>query len=206
MQLQHATGDMDGDVLEGDFKGARLSALSVEQLLKLARERGVRTMAAEWVQGMVKPSRLPDADLIESILQMFERRSVDTFAAQLQALIRRPDASDVLRALRVPTLIACGRDDAWSPVSQHEAMQRLAGRTRHSILFTFAPRTPILAVMHGMGRLFPRSDRSPSLTPVSEPVLRRGLQQGLGALGWSEGSTQRIKSGFYTSQAWEWHA
>jgi pimeloyl-ACP methyl ester carboxylesterase len=32
----------------------------------------------------------------------------------------------VLRALRVPTLIACGRDDAWSPVSQHQAMQRLA--------------------------------------------------------------------------------
>jgi hypothetical protein len=29
---------MDGDVLEGDFKGARLSTLSVEQLLKLARE------------------------------------------------------------------------------------------------------------------------------------------------------------------------
>jgi hypothetical protein len=38
MQLQHATGDMDGEVLEGDFKGARLSTLSVEQLLKLARE------------------------------------------------------------------------------------------------------------------------------------------------------------------------
>jgi len=64
-------------------------------------------------------------------LQMFERRTVDTFAAQLQALIRRPDASDVLRSLRVPTLIACGRDDAWSPVSQHEAMQRLA---RHAML------------------------------------------------------------------------
>lgn len=38
MQLQHTTGDMDGEVLEGDFKGARLSTLSVEQLLKLARE------------------------------------------------------------------------------------------------------------------------------------------------------------------------
>lgn len=38
MNLQHATGDMDGEVLEGDFKGARLSALSIEQLLKLARE------------------------------------------------------------------------------------------------------------------------------------------------------------------------
>jgi magnesium-protoporphyrin O-methyltransferase len=87
-----------------------------------------------------------------------------------------------------------------------EAMQRLAARTRGSILFTFAPRTPALALMHGVGRLFPRSDRSPSLTPVSEPVLRQGLIQGLGPLGWQEGRTQRIKSGFYTSQAWEWHA
>jgi magnesium-protoporphyrin O-methyltransferase len=87
-----------------------------------------------------------------------------------------------------------------------EAMQRLAVRTSASILFTFAPRTPALALMHGVGRLFPRSDRSPSLTPVSEPVLRQGLVQGLGSKGWQEGRTQRIKSGFYTSQAWEWHA
>lgn len=87
-----------------------------------------------------------------------------------------------------------------------EAMQRLAVRTRGSILFTFAPRTPALALMHGVGRLFPRSDRSPSLTPVSEPVLRQGLIQGLGPQGWQEGRTQRIKSGFYTSQAWEWRA
>jgi magnesium-protoporphyrin O-methyltransferase len=87
-----------------------------------------------------------------------------------------------------------------------EAMQRLAARTRGSILFTFAPRTPALALMHSVGRLFPRSDRSPSLTPVSEPVLRQGLIQGLGPQGWQEGRTQRIKSGFYTSQAWEWRA
>ncbi len=98
-------------------------------LLQLARERGVRQMAAQWVQGMVQPARLPDTSLIESILQMFERRTAETFAAQLQALIRRPDASDVLPALRVPTLIACGREDGWSPVSQHEAMQRLAPKS-----------------------------------------------------------------------------
>jgi magnesium-protoporphyrin O-methyltransferase len=86
-----------------------------------------------------------------------------------------------------------------------EAMQRLAARTQASILFTFAPRTPALAAMHALGRLFPRGDRSPSLTPVSEPVLRAGLAQGLGPLGWREGRTLRIQSGFYTSQAWEWH-
>ena len=86
-----------------------------------------------------------------------------------------------------------------------EAMQRLGARTQASILFTFAPRTPALAAMHALGRLFPRGERSPSLTPVSEPVLRAGLAQGLGPLGWREGRTLRIHSGFYTSQAWEWH-
>lgn len=95
-------------------------------LLKVAREQGVRAMATQWVQGMVHPARLTDRALIESILQMFERRSADTFAAQLQALIQRPDASDVLRGLRVPTLVACGREDSWSTVPHHEAMQRLA--------------------------------------------------------------------------------
>jgi hypothetical protein len=38
MQLQHATGDMDGEVLEGSFSGRRLSALNMEQLLALAQE------------------------------------------------------------------------------------------------------------------------------------------------------------------------
>ncbi len=85
-----------------------------------------------------------------------------------------------------------------------EALQRLTERTRASVLFTFAPRTPLLAAMHSVGRLFPRGDRSPSLTPVSEPVLRQGLQTGIGPAGWQEGRTQRIASGFYTSQAWEW--
>lgn len=38
MQLQLSTGDMDGDVLEGRFKGARLSTMTVEDLLVLAEE------------------------------------------------------------------------------------------------------------------------------------------------------------------------
>lgn len=38
MQLQLSSGDMDGEVLEGQFKGLRLSAMSMEQLLALANE------------------------------------------------------------------------------------------------------------------------------------------------------------------------
>ena len=84
------------------------------------------------------------------------------------------------------------------------ALERLSLRTRGSLLFTFAPRTPLLAAMHSVGRLFPRSDRSPALTPVAQPRLRQGLAGSIGMGGWREGRSLRVASGFYTSQAWEW--
>ena len=56
------------------------------------------------------------------------------------------------------------------------ALARLAARTSGSILFTFAPRTPPLAVMHAVGRLFPRGDRAPSIVPVAEKHLSQRLR------------------------------
>ena len=100
-----------------------------QALLDTARAQGMRTMAAEWAKGMVHPQRLQDEALMEAILGMCERKTADQFAAQIRALLARPDGSVVLQslqALQVPTLIACGRQDAWAPVAQHEAMHRLA--------------------------------------------------------------------------------
>ena len=91
-------------------------------LLAIAREQGVRAMASEWVKGMVAPHRLSDAPLIDSILAMFERKSADIFERQLRALIQRPDATAVLQAVQVPTLVLCGELDAWSPPAQHQTM------------------------------------------------------------------------------------
>jgi len=91
-------------------------------LLAIARTQGVRTMAAEWVKGMVAPLRLADTALINSILDMFERKSADIFENQLRALIHRPDATAVLQAVQVPTLVLCGELDAWSNPAQHRSM------------------------------------------------------------------------------------
>ena len=94
-------------------------------LLAIAREQGVRAMAAEWARGMVAPQRLSDAALLEDILTMFERKSADIFERQLRALIQRPDATAVLQRVQVPTLVLCGELDAWSPPAQHEVMADL---------------------------------------------------------------------------------
>lgn len=91
-----------------------------QALLDLAQNQGVRAMALAWVQNMVAPSRLGDEALIETIVQMFERKSVDIFQRQIKALLTRPDATEVLRQVRVPTLVMAGEFDAWASPQQHQ--------------------------------------------------------------------------------------
>jgi magnesium-protoporphyrin O-methyltransferase len=78
-----------------------------------------------------------------------------------------------------------------------------AARTRHSIVFTFAPKTPALWLLWVVGRLFPRKDRAPAIEPVSEREIRRLIACAPQLEGWRIGRTQRIASGFYKSQAME---
>jgi magnesium-protoporphyrin O-methyltransferase len=83
------------------------------------------------------------------------------------------------------------------------AVTALAARTRESMLFTFAPRTPSLAAMHAVGRLFPRKDRAPAIEPVGEAALRRLIAAEPALDAWRPARSKRIARGFYTSQALE---
>jgi magnesium-protoporphyrin O-methyltransferase len=79
----------------------------------------------------------------------------------------------------------------------------LAGISRESVKFTFAPRTRLLAMMHAIGRVFPRSDRAPAIEPVVEQRLWNALATENGLATWGRGRNKVISSGFYTSQAFE---
>ncbi len=102
------------------------------------------------------------------------------------------------------------------------ALAGLAHRTEHSLLFTFAPRTPVLAAMHAMGKLFPRGNRSPAIEPVSPRAMLRALTSPPGLLpqekeekkapalcgrglgeDFAPARTYRVATGFYISQALE---
>ena len=80
-------------------------------------------------------------------------------------------------------------------------LERLAERTRGSIVFTFAPQTPLLMAMLGMGRLFPRSDRSPAILPVRDRLLRTLIRTALPSA--EIGRDRRVSASFYTSHAIE---
>lgn len=83
------------------------------------------------------------------------------------------------------------------------ALAALAGRTRRSIVFTFAPRTLVLGAMHAAGKMFPRSDRSPAIHPVSQASLESAIRAHADLRGWTPARTRRVKSGFYISQSME---
>lgn len=83
------------------------------------------------------------------------------------------------------------------------ALGAFAERTKRSIVFTFAPQTPALSLMHATGKLFPRADRAPAIEPVGEAALRRAIVRSPALANWSVHRTERVMSGFYTSQAME---
>jgi magnesium-protoporphyrin O-methyltransferase len=79
----------------------------------------------------------------------------------------------------------------------------LVARTSESIVFTFAPRTPPLALMHAVGRLLPQGNRAPAIEPVAPDALIELLETELTMSAWVTGRTARVGVGFYTSQALE---
>lgn len=81
------------------------------------------------------------------------------------------------------------------------ALAGLGARTRGSVVFTVAPRTPLLMTMWYAGKAFPRADRSPTMIPhapaqLSKTVSDIGVLRDLG----------RVNTGFYISQALEFTA
>lgn len=83
------------------------------------------------------------------------------------------------------------------------ALEALAARTRGSIVFTFAPSNPLLKTMITVGRLFPRKDRAPFIEPIAEARLKTAISASPALAAWQPARTQRVVSGFYTSQALE---
>lgn len=91
----------------------------------------------------------------------------------------------------------------YQPADSVRALSAFAARTRGTLLFTFAPKNAALSLMISVGKLFPRKDRAPFIAPVSEQHLRRLIGENQVMQTMQICRTQKISSGFYTSQAME---
>lgn len=163
--------------------GCGTAALAVE-----AARRGAEVVAIDLSPQLVDVARQRIAELEDGaqLLARIELRSGDMLD---------PALGHFDHIVAMDSLIHYSMDDAL------RLLQAWAPRTRESMAFTFAPRNPMLVAMRSVGSLFPRSNRAPWIEPMAESELRRRIDAALRDAGWQAQRTQRVSSGFYTSQA-----
>lgn len=175
------------DWLPEDLSGRRLldagcgtGALAVE-----AARRGAEVVAI---------------DIAPSLISVARERCPADLAGQI-----RWEAGDMLDPTlgRFDHVVAMDSLIHYRAADIVSALTRVALRTRRSVAFTFAPNTPLLTAMFLGGKIFPRSDRSPAIQPVTRRALGRRLSGTEALDGWAQAREARVNSGFYISQALE---
>ncbi len=91
----------------------------------------------------------------------------------------------------------------YEPADMADMVARLYARTGRGFVFTFAPKTALLTVMHAVGKTFPRADRAPNIVPIAEGdlVARVTAHPEMGPCRVAR--SERIDASFYLSQTME---
>jgi len=192
----------------------------IRATVRAGRDR-MRATLLDWLGADLSGRRLLDAGCGTGALAVeAARRGADVVAVDvaptLISLARERTPSDLGRG-SVLFLVGDMSDDLgrfdhvvamdslihYSPPDVVPLLAGVAGRTSASVLFTYAPRTPALTLMHAVGRLFPRGDRAPAIEPVAAQTLNQLIAAEPGLAGWRIGRSKRVACGFYTSQAME---
>ncbi len=174
--------------MPADLSGARIldAGCGAGQLAIEAARRGADVIAIDVARTLVdlareRAAKVPlkgaidfrTGDMLDPLLGRFD------YVVAMDSLIHY-DADDIVRVL-----------------------SGLAPRTSAGVLFTFAPKTAALSLMHAAGKLFPKGDRAPSIRPAAETALRRKIAAAPSLEEWAPARTRKVSSGFYTSQAME---
>lgn len=92
------------------------------RLRDLGRSHGMTALVDAWLPPMMGDGARKDAGLMARLCGMAISAGIETFEAQIEALLNRPALDALLPTIDCPVLVAVGREDRWSPVEQHEAI------------------------------------------------------------------------------------
>jgi magnesium-protoporphyrin O-methyltransferase len=139
-------------------------------------------------------------DLSPTLVELARGRSLEQGVGTID--FRSGDMLDV-RLGRFDHVVAMDSLIHYTPADIVRMLGEFASRTSRSVVFTFAPSTSLLRVMHRVGRLFPQSNRSPAIEPVEERAFRARVATEPALAGWHPARARRIARGFYISHAME---
>jgi pimeloyl-ACP methyl ester carboxylesterase len=93
-----------------------------QELIRLSELGKFKGVTPRLLPNLVHPSRLKDPTVADVVLEMAERVGQEAFTRQQRAIMGRVDGRGDLNAIRVPTVVICGRQDALSSVALHAEM------------------------------------------------------------------------------------
>ena len=170
--------------LPNDLMGARVldAGCGVGQVSQALAERGAQVTAI---------------DISPSLIEIAQRRIPSSLHNQIEFLagdMKNTALGSFDYVLAMDSLIYYSQRDLT------QVLDNLLRRTSRDLIFTVAPKTPLLMMMWYAGKLAPRGDKSPTMVPHSPNALARAL--GAEILSSDLG---RVTSGFYISHALRVH-
>lgn len=91
-------------------------------LIKLASMGKFKGVTPRLLPNLVHKDRLDDPTVRDVVLEMATRIGQEAFARQQTAIMGRPDSRGDLHAIRVPTVVICGRQYILTPPELHQEM------------------------------------------------------------------------------------
>jgi pimeloyl-ACP methyl ester carboxylesterase len=79
-------------------------------------------IAPALMRKQLHPAHLQRPDIVGAIKEMAQRVGPEAYIRQQQAIMARVDSRPLLKVIRRPTLVLCGREDRITPVELHEEM------------------------------------------------------------------------------------
>ena len=137
-------------------------------------------------------------DISPSLIDVAQKRTPEHLASRISYT-----AGDMLdpRHGNFDAVIAMDSLIHYTAPDIANAIDGLVERTAGPVVFTVAPKTPMLTAMWWAGKLFPKSDRSPAIQPHKTVTLAQALRDTGSKAKLREIGT--ISRGFYISQATE---
>jgi 3-oxoadipate enol-lactonase len=104
-------------------------------MITMAREHGSAAVADAMMPGMVgKTTREKNPDVVESAREMLVSAPVEGIVGALQAMMDRPDSTDLLPGIGVPVLVVTGDEDVLIPPKEARAMHEAIRGSRLEVV------------------------------------------------------------------------
>jgi pimeloyl-ACP methyl ester carboxylesterase len=98
------------------------------------RAEGVEPIVETMLPKLLSPRGREDAHVADPVRGRIRRCTPEGVASCQEAMAARPDSTEAVAAVRVPTLVVCGAEDAASPVEEMRAMAGMIPGSRFAVI------------------------------------------------------------------------